>query len=120
MSPGPVSDQTYLKFILDTIDEMTDFLEDGLSVLRTSALVRRAVERDLHLIAESTQKLSEPIKATQAQVPWKSIAGFRNAIVHDYLGIDLGALENILRNDIGPLRDACERMLASLDIEREQ
>ena len=50
--------------------------------------MQRAVERVLQTLAESTQRLSKEIKATEPHMPWEEIAGFRNAIVHGYLHID--------------------------------
>jgi len=40
-------------------------------------------------MAESTQRLSENLKAKHPDVEWRQIAAFRNVLVHDYLGIDL-------------------------------
>ena len=48
--------------------------------------------RNLQILAESSQRLSSEIKGTQPQIPWRELAGFRNVIVHGYLGIDLGAV----------------------------
>ena len=38
------------------------------------------------------ESLSDDIKATEPQVPWRELAGFRNVIVHNYLGIDVVAV----------------------------
>ncbi|WP_416234740.1 DUF86 domain-containing protein [Paucibacter sp. PLA-PC-4] len=49
----------------------------------TSRLVQDAVIRNLQRITESSQRLSGEIKGTQAQVPWRELAGFRNVIVQN-------------------------------------
>ena len=51
-----------------------------------------AVIRNLHTLTESSQRLSNDIKATEPQIPWRELAGFRNVIVHGYFGVDLGAV----------------------------
>ncbi len=54
-----------------------------------SHLVQDAVIRNLQVMAESSQRLSEEIKNNHPDIPWKNISGFRNILVHDYLGVDL-------------------------------
>ena len=49
-----------------------------------SNLAEDAVIRNLQTIAESTQRLSDGLRATEPEVPWRAIAGFRNVLVHDY------------------------------------
>ncbi|MGF1514585.1 MAG: DUF86 domain-containing protein, partial [Elainellaceae cyanobacterium] len=59
-------------------------------VFGSSALVQDAVLRRLQTIAESSQRLSKELKAQAPGVDWRSLAGFRNILVHDYVdGIDL-------------------------------
>ena len=45
--------------------------------------------RNLQVLAESTQRLSEDFKMHHSKIEWYKIAGLRNVLVHDYLGIDL-------------------------------
>jgi uncharacterized protein with HEPN domain len=40
-------------------------------------------------LAESSQHLSETAKATHSEVDWRAMSGFRNILVHNYLGINL-------------------------------
>jgi uncharacterized protein with HEPN domain len=48
-----------------------------------------AVLRELQTLSESTQKLSDEFKEKHPEVPWQNIAGFRNILVHGYLGIKM-------------------------------
>lgn len=48
-----------------------------------------AVVRNLEIIGEAVRWLPEDFKTTHAAVPWSQIAGLRNRIVHDYFGLDL-------------------------------
>jgi uncharacterized protein with HEPN domain len=72
--------------------------------------VQDAVIRNLQTLAESSQRLSNEIKATEAQTPWRELAGFRNVIVHGYLGVDLGAVWLVVEQDLPALSDAVSRM----------
>ena len=69
-----------------------------------------AVIRNLQTIAESTQRLSDSIRATEPEVPWRAIAGFRNVLVHDYFEIDLEVVWSVVDQDAPKLVAAVERM----------
>ena len=58
-------------------------------LFRASELIQDAVLRNLQTLAESTQRISDRLKALHPEVDWRAIAGFRNVLAHDYLGINL-------------------------------
>ncbi len=62
-------------------------------------------------MAESTQRLSLALKEKQPEDPWEDIAGFRNVLVHDYLGISLSRIWDVVQRDLPALRPAVEAML---------
>ena len=49
-------------------------------------------------------KLSEPLKAAHPEVDWKSIMGLRNVLVHDYLGVSMSRIWDIVERDLPDLR----------------
>ena len=53
---------------------------------------------------------------TEPQIPWRELAGFRNAIVHGYLGVDLGAVWLVVEQHLPPLSKAVNRMATHLDL----
>ena len=72
--------------------------------------MKDAVICNLQTIAESTQRLSDAIKATEPKIPWRAIAGFRNVLVHDYFGIDLEIVWGVVGQDLPDLAAAVYRM----------
>jgi uncharacterized protein with HEPN domain len=56
-----------------------------------------AVVRNLEVIGEAVKQLPPEFKRQHAAIPWSQIAGLRNRIVHDYAGIDLELVWNILK-----------------------
>jgi len=72
------------------------------------------VLRNLQTMAESTQRLSDSLRATQPQIPWREIAAFRNILVHVYLGIDLDEVWKIMQRDVPDLKRAIEDMLEDI------
>ena len=82
----------------------------------TLRLVQDAVIRNLQTLTESSQRLSGEIKATESQIPWRDLAGFRNVIVNGDLGVDLGAVWLMVKQDSSPLSEAVNRMATSLGL----
>jgi len=74
-------------------------------------MVQDAVIRNLQTMAESTQRLSARAKESQPEIDWRKIVGFRNVLVHDYLGVDLEKIWSIICNDLPVLEDAIGEML---------
>jgi uncharacterized protein with HEPN domain len=50
------------------------------------------------------------IKASEPDVPWRAISGFRNILVHDYLAIDVDAVWLVVEQEFPRLRVALKRM----------
>lgn len=96
----------------ECIERIIEYTAGDRSRFEASRLVQDAVIRNLQTLTESSQRLSDAIKATEPQVPWRELAGFRNVIVHGYLGIDLGAVWLVVEQDLPPLAAALDRMTA--------
>ena len=74
-------------------------------------MIQDAVLRNLQVIAESTKRLSDLLKATHRDFDWRGIAGFRNFLVHDYLGVDLGIVWKVVTEDVPELKAVMLQML---------
>lgn len=69
-----------------------------------------AVARNLEILGEVTRQLPEEFVARFPDVPWRQMAGLRNRIVHDYFGLDLEIIWQIIRHDLPPLRAQLEEL----------
>ena len=114
MNPGPESDRVLLAHMRDCLDRILDYTNAERSRFDVSRLVQDAVIRNLQTLAESSQRLSSEIKGTEPQIPWRELAGFRNVIVHGYLGVDLGAVWLVVEQDLPALTEAVNRMAMHL------
>ena len=83
-------DKLYLIHIRECIERVEKYTaEGGKNAFLGSALIQDAVMRNLQIMAESTQRLSDAIKEAHPEVDWYNISGFRNVLVHGYLCVDL-------------------------------
>ena len=96
----------------ECIDRIREYTAGDRSRFEASRLVQDAVIRNLQTLTESSQRLSDDIRATEPQVPWRELAGFRNVIVHGYLGIDLAAVWLVVEQDLPSLAAGLARMIA--------
>ena len=105
-------DTLYLIHIAECIERIESYTQ-GMTkeAFLAESLVQDAVIRNLQTLAESTQRLSARAKETQSGIEWTKIAGFRNVLVHDYLGVDLDKVWSITRKDLPTLKHAIDEML---------
>lgn len=105
-------DKLYLIHIGECIARIKSYVQGmDKEAFLASSLVQDAVIRNLQVLAESTQRLSTRAKESQPRIDWYKIAGFRNILVHDYLGLDLAKVWNIVQNDLPVLKKAVNEML---------
>ncbi len=95
----------YVDHMLDCIHRVDEYIESK-EQFYSSRLVQDAVVRNLQVMAESSQRLSNEIKQKYSDIPWKEISGFRSILVHDYLGIDLDMIWSVVEQDLSELEKA--------------
>ena len=67
-----------------------------------------AVARNLEIIGEAVRLLPNEFKSKYPDIPWVQIAGLRNRIVHDYFGLDLEIIWQILQTSLPDLKRRLE------------
>lgn len=69
-----------------------------------------AVVRNLEIVGEAARSLPDESAAQYPAVPWRQISGLRNRIVHDYFGLDLEIIWQIIQSDLPRLKDALQAL----------
>lgn len=70
-----------------------------------------AVIRNFEIIGEAANRIPDEIKDKFTEVNWHRIRGFRNRIVHDYMGVDLEIIWEIIEKNIDELQEQIEEMI---------
>jgi len=104
-------DRLYLIHILECIERLERYTAPGRDAFFSDTMIQDAVLRNLHTLSEFTQRLSDALKDRHPDVDWFSIAGFRNVIVHDYLGVDMSTIWDIVERDLPELKLAVTAMV---------
>ena len=104
-------DSVYLKHIVECIRRIEEDTRDGRERFLETHTLQDAVLRNLQTLSESTQRLSETLKAKHPKIEWKRIAAFRNVLVHNYLGVDLERVWEIVQRDVPELKRVISALL---------
>ncbi len=107
-------ERVYLAHILRCISRIEAYTIEGRQKFISSDLIQDGVIRNLQTLAESSQRLSDRTKERYPEVEWKGLAGFRNVLVHDYLGVDLDQVYRAVEQDVPHLKQACVAALREL------
>jgi uncharacterized protein with HEPN domain len=108
-------DRLYIHHVLDCIRRIDRYCQDGEEAFRGSELVQDAVLRNLQTLGESTQRIGDRLRSRHPEIDWRAIAGFRNVLVHDYLGINLERVWEIISVHLPVLRAQMEAIRREAD-----
>jgi uncharacterized protein with HEPN domain len=70
-----------------------------------------AVVRNLEIIGEATKGIPENIRLGNPEIEWQRIVGLRNVLIHQYSGIDLEVVWDIIANKLPPLQKQITHIL---------
>lgn len=95
------------------IEEYTKNLsEDG---FYSNRQVQDAIVRRLEIIGEAVKNIDEDFREKHPQIPWKKIAGMRDIIAHEYFGVKLDRMWDVVRKDLPELKEKIETILEEED-----
>jgi len=100
------NDAVYIEYMTECIERIQDYTREGRAAFFASRLIQDATVRNLQTLTESSQRLSAATRARAPDIDWRAIAGFRNILVHGYLGVDIELVWRVIEQDLPALRDA--------------
>jgi uncharacterized protein with HEPN domain len=62
--------------------------------------LKRAVVRSLEIVGEATKKIPADFKARWNTIQWKNMAGMRDRLIHDYIGVNYSIVWDVMKNKI--------------------
>ena len=102
----------YLRHIRDECRYLVDLsARTGLDGFLADEDLKRASVRSLEIIGEATKKLPDEYRRKHPEINWGDMAGMRDVLIHDYLGVDYVIVWDVMKNHIPPLLEKIARLL---------
>jgi len=102
----------FLEDMLESIGLLNNYVEGmEFSGFKKDRKTVDAVVRNLEIIGEASRFIPEPVKQKYLDVDWKGIIGLRNRIAHEYFGVDLAVIWNIVKQELPKLEAQVKHIL---------
>ena len=105
-------DAVYLRHILDAIEKIESYATVGKGTFMTTTHWQDAIIRNLEIVGEATKRLSDIFKQSNPEIKWRNVAGLRDVLIHDYMGVDLEVIWNVIARDLPELKQAILKHLS--------
>ena len=89
--------------MLDALERIANYNTTGRDAFMKSTLVQDATMRNLEIVGEATKNLSSALHDSNLGIPWARMAGMRDVLIHNYMGVDLDIVWGVVKNELSPL-----------------
>ena len=101
-----------LLHIIDAINEIENYIKEvSLEDFIKNSMMFNASLRQLEIIGEASNRLSEELIKSEPSIPWTRIIGLRNLVIHEYFGIDDLTIWAIIKSDLPELKQKIQLLL---------
>ena len=102
-----------LRHIRLCIDRIADYAKGGQAEFMAEPKTQDAIIRNLEIIGQAVRDYGiEQLEVTAPALPWQRITGLRNVLAHQYLGVDLRLVWNIIEQELPKLGETVSRLLS--------
>ena len=109
----------FIEDILKAIDKVEGYIEDfTYETFAKNDMAQDAVIRNFEIIGEASKNISEDLREEFSDIPWRRMIGLRNIAVHEYFGVDLGIIWEIITKNLPETKPKIIAMLKSLNEEK--
>lgn len=105
----------YLDDILESIEKIEGYTRNmSYEEFKKTPVVVDAVLRNLEIIGEAVKRLPIDVKRKHSEIEWKKVAGVRDILIHEYFGINLMIVWDIIVNKLPELKKSIKQILIDI------
>ncbi len=105
-------DSVRIRHILDAAREAVDFAKGRSGAdLNTDRKLSLSLVRLLEIVGEAGRGISQEFRKTHPDLPWKSMVGMRDRLIHAYFDVNLDVVWETVTEDLPPLIAKLEKIL---------
>jgi uncharacterized protein with HEPN domain len=102
----------YLDDILEAIQQIRSYVQgQNEEVFASDRKTQDAVIHNLEVIGEAARNLPDEVRVLAGDIDWRKIIGLRNILIHEYFGISIPMVWDIVQNKLEPLETVCRKLL---------
>lgn len=80
-------------------------------------MIQDAVVRNLEVVGEATKQVPEALRARAPELSWREMAGMRDKLIHDYLGVDLSLVWDVVVSELPATQERIMSLIEELGVE---
>ncbi len=104
-------DKAYIKHMLEATKQIKIYIDEvSYEEFEKDSLRQDGVIRQIEILGEAANQISENLKEEYPEIPWKDVAGMRNKLIHGYFEVDLETVWNTVKNDLPRLRKDLQKI----------
>ena len=107
-------DRIYLLHVRDAIADILVYAEAGEDAFLRETMRQDAIIRKLDVIGEAVKQFSDNTRDSKPDIPWRKVAGMRDRLIHQYFGVDLDLVWNVVRLELPALLEAVDDVLSQM------
>lgn len=108
------NDVEWIQDISESISRIASYTKNiNYEQFKSDPKTQDAVLRNIEIMGEAVKRLSEKTKKRYSEIPWKNISGTRDKLIHDYFGVNIDIVWDIVINDIPGLQLKIQNILLS-------
>lgn len=109
------SQRVYLLHALDAIDASNDYTQEGRDAFFGDRKTQDAVIRNIEVLGQAVKGPTIETRGYNESIPsWRQIAGMRDKLIHEYFGVDVALVWDVVERELPALRPKIDAILKTV------
>lgn len=96
---------------------MFAYTESGRIAFFKNPMIQDAVVRNLEVVGEAAKQVPDSLRGRAPELSWREMAGMRDKLIHDYLGVDLNLVWDVVVSELPDTRERIVALIEELETE---